>query len=204
MRPNRTAVRQAFHAELTRVFVPFIVERGFSPAEMDGIRTDAFGSRFDMPMVRIREGRLDLLTLSMLPQMPGSLYTFVQCVAVPGGLGLADLVGVDGMAFMRPPLLHTFFVTSRPVRTSWFRRKVSRPYMVEDATITGEALQNAVTAEVARFIADMQDFDAWTREALRSSGIWRIGLKDKTIFADELIAADSPEFLKLMQRMQPD
>lgn len=188
MRPNWKAVRQAFHTELNRVFVPFMLEQGFSSPAMLGIRPDAFGSRFDMPMIRIREGRLDLLTLSMLPQMPGSLYTFVQCVAAPEGLRLADLIGVDGMAFMRPPLLHTFFVTSRPVRTSWFRRKVSRPYMVKDETITGDALQNTVSIEVARFIADMQDFEARAWEALHRNGIWRIGLKDNSLFADALIA----------------
>ncbi len=204
MRPNWKAVRQAFHAELTRVFVPFMLGQGFSPPEMGGIRTDAFGSRFDMPMVRIREGRLDLLTLSMLPQMPGSLYTFAQCVATPEGLRLDDLVGVDGMAFMRPPLLRTCFVTSRPVRTSWLRRKASRPYMVEDATVTGEALQNAVSIEVARFIADMQDLEARAWEALHRNGIWRIGLKDESIFADELIPADNPEFLRLMRRKHQD
>lgn len=113
MRPDWKAVRQAFRAKLVRVSVPFMLRQGFSPAEMGRIRTDAFGSRFDIPMVRIREGRLNLLTLSMLPQMPEGLGTFIQCVAVPEGLRLADMVGLDGVAFMRL-LLQTFFVTGHP------------------------------------------------------------------------------------------
>lgn len=188
--------KRAFYDELQRVLLPGAQAMGFRPANMLGARTFADATRFDLPMIRLAGGVLDMLTLSMIPEMPGALYTLCNGFAAPD-LTLADLDDADATAMLRQPLGQTLYALALPERKSWFRPKTTRAYAVEPK-LPPDALRDAVTTEVARYLRDLQAIDARRAEAMRKTGIYRIHLREGVIEPGELIPGNSDTFRKLM------